>query len=151
MIGPGAQPVYGLGGKDDETVGLGESFRGAAYGAGHRMWSSGSHGTLLHRGRTDGGWSRAAVPEAQQLDLRDIDVRLDGEVFAMAAGPGDASALFFSESLGQHWKRVLANPDAEGFFDSIAFDPAGHGVLVGDPIDGVFTLGRRSRSVRELE
>ena len=137
---------------EEQAVGLEQSFRGAAYGAGGRMWSSGSNGTVLHRGSGDDSWSRAAFPAAS-LDLRDIDVRRNGGLFAMAAGPGDASVLYVSESLGAHWERVLSNPDAEGFFDSVAFDPSGHGMLVGDPLAGAFTIftSERGRTWTRVE
>ena len=124
----------------EQDVGTEQSFRGASYGTGERMWTSGTKGTVLHRGRTDGSWSRSSLPAAQELDLRDIDIRLDGEIFAMAAGEAEASRLFFSEGLGQYWQEVLANPDEDGFFDSLAFDSAGFGMLVGDPIGGAFTI-----------
>lgn len=122
--------------------GRGQSFRGASFGAGDRIWTSGTSGTVLHRGSSRESWSRVQLPGAAELDLRDIDVRLDAQIFAMAAGEGVSSALFRSDSLGQHWQRVLNNPDAEGFFDALAFDAAGVGILVGDPIGGVFTLFR---------
>jgi photosystem II stability/assembly factor-like uncharacterized protein len=124
----------------EQDVGTKQSFRGASFGAGDRMWTSGTNGTVLHRGRGDGSWSRSFLPAALELDLRDIDIRLDGEIFAMAAGEAEASRLFYSESLGQVWQEVLANPDELGFFDSLAFDSAGFGMLVGDPIRGAFTI-----------
>lgn len=137
----------------EQDAGSGQSFRGASFGAGERMWSSGTNGSVLHRGRGDGSWSKSILPGAQELDLRDIDVRLDGEIFAMAAGEADASRLFFSESLGQVWQEVLANPDEQGFFDSLAFDPAGLGMLVGDPIGGAFTIftSRNGRDWQRME
>jgi len=123
-----------------QDAGLEKSFRGASFGTGDRMWSSGTQGTVLHRGLGDGSWTQSYPPSAQDLDLRDIDIRLDGEIFAMAAGEAEASRLYFSESLGQVWQEVLANPDELGFFDSLAFDSAGVGMLVGDPIGGAFTI-----------
>lgn len=136
-----------------QDVGKGQSFRGASFGAGNRMWSSGTEGQVLHRGRGDGSWSKIVLPQAQELDLRDIDVRLDGEIFAMAAGEAEASRLFVSESIGQVWEEVLANPDQEGFFDSLAFDAEGTGMLVGDPIQGAFTIftSRNGRAWKRME
>lgn len=136
-----------------QDAGLGESFRGASFGVGGRMWSSGTSGTVLHRGGPREGWSQAQLPSAGDRDLRDIDVRLDGQVFAMAAGTGPDSALYRSEGAVGNWQQVLANPDAEGFFDSLAFDSAGVGLLVGDPLRGSFTFfrSRDGQSWQRLE
>jgi photosystem II stability/assembly factor-like uncharacterized protein len=136
-----------------QDAGLDQSFRGASFGAGQRMWTSGTQGIILHRGLGDGSWSRSSPLGAHELDLRDIDVRLDGEIFAMAAGEAEASRLYFSESLGQVWQEVLANPDELGFFDSLAFDSAGFGMLVGDPIGGAFTIftSRNGRAWQRTE
>jgi photosystem II stability/assembly factor-like uncharacterized protein len=123
-----------------QDAGLQKSFRGAAFGTGDRLWTSGTQGTILHRSLGDGSWTETTPPGAHALDLRDIDIRLDGEIFAMAAGEAEKSRLYFSESLGQYWQEVLANPDELGFFDSLAFDATGAGMLVGDPIGGAFTI-----------
>ena len=61
-----------------QDAGLEKSFRGASFGTGDRMWSSGTQGTVLHRGLGDGSWTQSYPPSAQDLDLRDIDIRLDG-------------------------------------------------------------------------
>lgn len=125
---------------EEQSVGKDLSFRGAAYGVGGRMWSSGVGGTILHRAAGEGSWSNPHVPGASTLDFRDIDVRLDGQILTMAAGTGADSAVYFSEGPAGVWSKVLANPDADGFFDSIAIDEEGFCMLVGDPLDGHFTF-----------
>ncbi|MCH2101999.1 MAG: hypothetical protein MK209_08775 [Planctomycetes bacterium] len=127
---------------EDQGVGLTQSFRGANYGLGNRMWSSGTSATIFYCGTDEEDWVQTSLPIAGERDLRDIDIRLDGEVFAMAAGTGSHSALYFMEGVTSNWIEVLTNPDPEGFFDSLAFDEEGLGLLIGDPIGGNFTFFR---------
>lgn len=138
---------------EEQVVGRAQSFRGASYGVGDRMWSSGTEATVFHRGIGEANWSQAYIPAAGQRDLRDIDVRLDGQIVAMAAGTGTDSALYFSEGPAGDWQQVLRNPDPEGFFDSLAFDEQGLGLLIGDPLDGRFTFfrSRDGRNWSKLE
>lgn len=62
----------------------------------------------------------------------------------MSAGPGSASRVYRTEDGGATWKLALENPDASGFFDAIAFWNSRDGLLLGDPVDGAFTLYRTS-------
>ena len=64
----------------------------------------------------------------------------------MAAGPGDASAVYETVDGGKSWSLALANPDEEGFFDSISVGADGSGVLLGDPVDGRFSLFHRNKN-----
>jgi photosystem II stability/assembly factor-like uncharacterized protein len=59
---------------------------------------------------------------------------------AMSSGPGDASQLYSTPDGGAHWTVVFSNPDKEGFFDAIVFADRSRGVLLGDPVQGRFSV-----------
>ena len=117
------------------------SLRGSAVAGKAEAWVTGSKGTVLRT--VDGGktWRPVEVPDAEELDFRDIEILKDGSVLLMAAGPGEASKLLRSIDSGMSWKVVLQNHDPNGFFDGLALDAVGQrGVLYGDPIDGQLDL-----------
>jgi photosystem II stability/assembly factor-like uncharacterized protein len=119
------------------------SFRGLTAAADGTFWASGSDGHVLRS--TDGGhiWQTIPAPGAATLDFRDNQALSKDHVILMAAGLGEASAVYESQDGGKNWQLQLANPDAEGFFDSIAISANGSGILLGDPVDSRFTLFRR--------
>jgi len=132
----------------NEAVGTGYSFRGVTGARQLGVFAAGGDGQLSIRPAGSTAWQEITVPGAEQLEFRDIDVRAvePTSLYAMAAGDGEASALYrgeFSSRRTAHeltWRRVLDNPDADGFFDGLAFDSEGLGMLVGDPIGGSFTI-----------
>ncbi len=105
-------------------------------------WASGTGGAVYRT--TDGGrsWQARNVPEAAELDLRDIEAIDARTAFALAAGPGPASRIFRTRDAGATWETVYTNRDPAGFLDAIAFFDAEHGLALGDPLEGHFTLLR---------
>ena len=101
-------------------------------------WASGTKGTVLRT--TDGvTWQSANPPGVADLDFRDIEALSDRIAFAMSAGEGRASRLYKTADGGASWTLLRAN-GAEGFWDSLAMWDATHGILMGDPVDGRFTI-----------
>jgi photosystem II stability/assembly factor-like uncharacterized protein len=81
-----------------------------------------------------------SVPGGEALDFRDAEA-LDGNtVVLMSAGPGDASRIYRSGDGGAHWTLAHTNPDADGFYDAIAFWDARNGLVMGDPVKGRFSV-----------
>lgn len=118
------------------------SFRGASAVSAGVAWASGTGGTYLRT--TDGGksWAAAKVPGADDLDFRDIHAADAQTAWLLSIGTGDKSRIYKTSDAGQHWKLQFTNPDAQGFFDALAFWDTRHGILLGDPVDGhavVFT------------
>ena len=111
-----------------------ESLRGVSAVSGQVAWGSGTHGTYLRT--TDGGrnWIPAQVPDAGSLDFRGVVAFSADEAFLMSAGPGDLSRIYHTRDGGQHWQLQFTNANPKGFFDSMAFWDAKHGVVLGDPI-----------------
>ena len=116
------------------------SLRGVSAVNARVVWASGSSGTYLKT--TDGGahWIAAKVPGAENLDFRDIQAVDEHTVYLMSAGKGDLSRIYKTTDSGAHWELELANPDADGFFDAIAFWDATHGIVLGDPVRGRFVI-----------
>ncbi|HTP32465.1 MAG TPA: hypothetical protein VMJ75_09855 [Candidatus Acidoferrales bacterium] len=114
----------------------GASLRGVSAADEKNVWASGSGGTVLHT--RDGGmtWAVSKVPGAESVDFRGIravDVRI---VYVMSAGRGEKSRIYKTVDAGEHWSLQFTNPDPKGFFDSIAFWGARHGIVLGDAING---------------
>ncbi len=97
-------------------------------------WASGTHGTYLRT--IDGGrtWTPAQVPDAGALDFRAVVAFSADEAFLMSAGPGELSRIYHTTDAGKHWQLQFTNTNPKGFFDSMVFWDARHGVVLGDPI-----------------
>jgi len=111
-----------------------ESLRGVSAVSRQVAWASGTHGTFLRTingGRT---WTPAQVPDAGALDFRAVVGFSADEAFLMSAGPGELSRVYHTSDGGQHWQLQFTNKNPKGFFDSMVFWDAQHGVVLGDPI-----------------
>lgn len=119
------------------------SFRGISAAPDGTFWASGSHGHVVRS--MDGGlqWQRIDAPGSADLDFRDVHAFSRDHAVIMAAGTGKASAVYETKDGGHSWTLQLANPDEEGFFDTIALHANGGGYLLGDPVQNHFTLYRR--------
>ncbi|WP_346836795.1 hypothetical protein [Microbulbifer sp. SAOS-129_SWC] len=115
------------------------SLRGSAVGA-HSLWVSGTDNTVFRS--TDRGvtWRDVSVAAQPVTDFRDIQLFDDNTAIVMGVGSGSQSRLYLTEDGGGSWKLLYENPDAQGFFDSIAFWDRQHGLLLGDPVNGYYTV-----------
>src|SRR3954471_12930590 len=104
------------------------------------IWASGTEGTVL-RSEDDGFvWQKCTIPEgARNLDFRGIWAWDANHAIVMSSGTGNASRLYETVDGGATWRLLFQNPDPEGFWDGIAFSGK-YGMLVGDPVDGRFTV-----------
>ncbi len=111
-----------------------ENLRGVSAVSRQIAWASGTRGTYLRT--TDGGatWAAAQVPDAGGLDFRGVTAFSADEAFLMSSGPGEQSRIYHTSDAGKHWQLQFTNKNPKGFFDSIAFWDAKHGVVLGDPI-----------------
>ncbi len=111
-----------------------ESLRGVSAVSRQIAWASGTHGTYLRT--IDGGhtWTPAQLPGAEALDFRAVVAFSADEAFLMSAGPGDQSRIYHTTDTGQHWQLQFTNSNPKGFFDSMAFWDATHGIVLGDPV-----------------
>ena len=112
--------------------------RGLSPTGGKTYWASGSKGWLI-RGRGE-RQDPIRIIGAEDLDFRGLHAFDDHHVLAMSAGPGGASQLWRTKDGGGTWRRISANTDPQGFWDSIAFVDGRRGFILGDPTQGRFTV-----------
>src|SRR4051794_18122488 len=106
------------------------------------IWASGTGGTVL-RSEDDGFvWQKCAMPtDARGLDFRGVWAWNANHAVVLSSGTGDASRLYETLNGGATWRLLFQNPDPTGFWDGIAFS-GNDGILVGDPVNGRFTVFR---------
>jgi photosystem II stability/assembly factor-like uncharacterized protein len=103
-------------------------------------WASGTKGTYLIT--TDAGhtWRAATVPGAEALDFRGVEALDAKTAWLMSSGEGDKSRVYRTSDGGKTWSAPFTNPDPKGFWDCIRFWDSTHGILLGDPVEGQFTI-----------
>ena len=107
---------------------------------GQTAWISGDKGTV--RKTTDGGmtWRDVAPRGVADVDFRDIEVIDDRTTFLMSSGQGPQSRMYKTTDGGATWALLTTNLEPKGFWDCMSFWDATHGIIVGDPVDGRFTI-----------
>ena len=129
-----AASVFGQSGPRVQFSHTAEDLRGVSVLSRQVAWASGTHGTYL---RTfDGGhtWTPAQVTDAVALDFRAVVAFSAEEAFLMSAGPGEQSRIYHTGDGGKNWQLQFTNANPKGFFDSMVFWDAKHGMVLGDPI-----------------
>jgi photosystem II stability/assembly factor-like uncharacterized protein len=128
------EPILGQSGPRVQFSHTTENLRGVSAVSRQVAWASGTHGTYLRT--IDGGrtWTPAQVPDAVALDFRAVVAFSADEAFLMSAGPGEQSRIYHTSDAGKHWQLQFSNTNPKGFFDSIVFWDANHGIVLGDPI-----------------
>ncbi len=117
------------------------SLRGIHNVGGGVAWASGTNGTVLRS--EDGGylWQTCNIPPgAEKLDFRGIQAFDENTAIVMSSGPGDQSRLYKTTDGCQTWKLLFTNPDKDGFWDAINFVGKTNGTLLGDPVNGYFSI-----------
>ena len=123
------------------------SFRGLSVVSSDIVWASGSGGNVIRT--TDGGKSFEAVniPDAEDLDFRDIEAFSAKVAVAMSAG--NPAKAYRTEDGGKNWTLVYEKSHEKVFFDSMAFWNAQDadsrkGIAFSDPIAGKLFMIRTS-------
>jgi len=117
------------------------SFRGISQASG-AVWVSGTHGTVLRK-LGEGAWQPCGVPPgAEKLDFRAIHAFDANHALVLSIGPGEQSRLYNTVDGCATWRQVMANRDPKGFWDGLIFAGPKHGLILGDPVDGRFTILR---------
>ncbi len=104
-------------------------------------WASGASGTVLRT--TDGGanWQPCAIPKgAGNLDLVSVQGSDEDTAVAISTGKGSLSGIYKTADGCHTWRLVFSNPDANGSFKSIHRMTNKQLYLLGDPVDGKFTI-----------
>lgn len=130
--------AHGLGGMVMPASVVDSELRGLSPTGGKTYWASGSKGWLI-RGRGE-RQDPIRIIGAEDLDFRGLHAFDDDHVVAMSAGSAGSSQLWRTKDGGKTWRRIAANTDPQGFWDSIAFVDRKRGFILGDPTQGRFTV-----------
>lgn len=122
-----------------QSSGVTARLRGVSAVSDRVAWASGSDSTILRT--TDGGttWQKLTVT-SDKLDFRDIDAVDARTAYTLSIGNGDASRIYKTTDAGATWTLQFKNDDPKGFYDSMSFWDADHGIVIGDSIDGQFCI-----------
>lgn len=136
-----------------QDSGVNVRLRGISATSADVAWASGREGTVLRT--TDGGehWQVIKVPDAGELDFRDVEGFDADTAVILSIGPGESSRIYRTNDGGKTWQLALHNRDPRAFFDCMAFDGE-RGWILGDPVDGrfqVFATDNGGRDWRLLE
>lgn len=114
--------------------------RGLAVVTDEVAWASGAEGTVLRT--IDGGknWDQSPVPGAERLDFRDIHAFDDWSALILAIGPAGQARVYATGDGRGVWTLRYEYPDARGFLDAIAMFDDRRGLILGDPVEGRFTI-----------
>ncbi len=114
------------------------SFRGLSVVDSNVAWASGSGGTYLRS--LDGGrtWQAGTVPDAEELDFRDVHAWDENRALVLSAGL--PAMIYRTVDGGATWKATYSNRKPGVFFNTMAFADSDRGVAVSDPVDGRFLL-----------
>ncbi|HYK58383.1 MAG TPA: hypothetical protein VEV85_03040 [Bryobacteraceae bacterium] len=103
-------------------------------------WASGAKGTFLRTADSGATWKTATIPGAADLDFRGVWAIDAKTAFLLSSGPGEKSRIYKTADAGANWQALRVNPDPKGFWDAIAMWDPMHGIVVGDPVKGRFTI-----------
>lgn len=117
------------------------SFRGLSVISDMEVWVSGTGGTFLWT--ADGGknWVSDTVSGATSYDFRDVHAISIDTAFLMSAGQ-DTARIYRTTDRGRTWTLQYNDTRKGMFLNAISFFSSTHGVALGDPIDGKFTILR---------
>jgi len=107
---------------------------------GQTVWVSGDKGTVLKSTDNGSTWRDIAPRGVADVDFRDIEVIDDRTAFLMSSGEGPESRIYKTTDGGATWLLLTTNLEPKGFWDCMGFWDATHGIIVGDPVDGRFTI-----------
>jgi photosystem II stability/assembly factor-like uncharacterized protein len=104
------------------------------------VWVTGLEGTYVRSLDSGESWQSGVIAGAEKLELRDVHAVDASTAYVLSSGTGDLSRIFKTTDGGASWKRLLVNPDPEGFFDCFDFWDASSGLLYGDSVSGKLVL-----------
>jgi len=106
------------------------------------VWAAGSNGTILRSVDNGKNWERLTIPDARDLDFRDIQ-GFDGDkdtAYAMSSGDGEKSRVYKTSDGGKTWQLQYSDKRTGFFLDALACDSKAHCVVLSDPIEGKFVV-----------
>jgi len=123
-----------------QTSGVTTRLRGVSAISNLVAWASGANGTVLRTLNGGQTWDVLHVPDAEQLDFRDIDAMSERDAYVLSIGPGEASRIYKTTDAGAHWTLQLKNSDPGVFLDAMAFWTPERGIAFSDSVDRQFVI-----------
>ena len=119
---------------------ISSSLRGLSAVDNNIVWVSGSNGSVGKT--TDGGktWKWMTVKGFEKTDFRDIEA-FDAKS-AVIMGISEPAYILRTTDGGDNWKIVFEDNKKGMFLDAMEFWNDQSGIVLGDPIDGKFFMGR---------
>lgn len=116
------------------------SIRGLSVVDDKTVWVSGSKGTVAVS--IDGGntWNWKTVKGYEHTDFRDIEA-FDKKT-AIIMGITQPAVILRTTDGGDTWQTTFENPDSSVFLDAMEFWNDMSGIVIGDPVDHKFFIGR---------
>ena len=121
-----------------QPSGVAASLRGLSVVDDRVAWASGTEGTVLRTVDAGSRWELVAVPNAKELDFRDIHAWDARQALVISAG--SPAHIYRTEDGGQQWTLVYENNDENIFFDAMDFFDDRRGIAFSDPRDGRLVL-----------
>lgn len=130
----------GAGRWESQQSGTKIRFRGVSAVSATVAWASGEKGTFART--TDGGqtWQTGVVPEAAELDFRDVDAFDANTAYLLSIGEGEKSRIYKTTDGGSRWTLQFKSTRPTAFFDAMAFWDRDHGIAMSDPVEGRFLI-----------
>jgi photosystem II stability/assembly factor-like uncharacterized protein len=114
--------------------------RGVAVASDGTVWASGADGTVLTKRPDQDDFRAVAIPDSAGRDFRDVETPGGDIIVLLAIGEGEKSRIVKSSDRGKTWSTRFVMENPRGFLDAIAFWDERHGLALGDPLDGRFTI-----------
>ncbi|QYO66041.1 WD40/YVTN/BNR-like repeat-containing protein [Leptolyngbya sp. 7M] len=123
-----------------QTVDTTASFRGLSVVSRQVIWASGNGGTVVRT--IDGGrrWDVITIPDAENLDFRDIEAFDGNTAYILSIGNGSASRIYKTINGGRTWELQFTNADSRAFYDAIACWDRDNCIAMSDPVDEFYQL-----------
>lgn len=104
------------------------------------VWVSGDKGTVLRSTDAGATWRPVSPKGVADLDFRDIEAIDADTAFLLSSGEGRQSRIYKTTDGGATWALLATNLEPKGFWDCMGLWDPTHGIVVGDPINGRFTI-----------
>ncbi|MFL6469198.1 MAG: hypothetical protein ACJ72Z_14670 [Pyrinomonadaceae bacterium] len=130
-----------------QTVNTTASFRGLSVVNEKIVWASGTGGTVIRT--IDGGktWNVMTVPDAEKLDLRDIEAFDANTAYILSIGNGESSRIYKTTDGGKTWKEEFRNTKEKAFYDALDCFNKIHCTALSDPVDGKFVITKTGPAI----